>query len=107
MPLLGALVVLAFEKLFGAWADTFTRKAAIIAAAIGAIAALTAAFIAAMSAAVSAVVPVFPSGFALGVWLFVPSNAPVCVGIILTTDAAVAVFRWARSNIKLAAQVAG
>jgi hypothetical protein len=107
MPLLGALLVWIFDKLFGAWADTLTRKAAIIAAAVATISVATLAFVAAVSVTIASIVPALPGGIALGVWLFVPSNAAVCLGAIFAADSAAALFRWYRANITLAAQVAG
>lgn len=107
MPILGAFLLVFFEKLFGAWADTFTRKAAIIVAAVAAITALTTAFVAAMSSSIAGIMPTLPSMVGTGVWLFVPSNAPACLGIIFACDAACAVYAWARGNVTLAAQVAG
>lgn len=106
MPIFAALVALAFEKLFGAWADTLTRKAAIIAAAVAAIAALTVALVGTLSAAVSGIMPALPAGIGTGVWLFVPYNAPACLGVMFAADAALGVYGWARGNVKLAAQVA-
>lgn len=107
MPLLGGLLVALFEKVFGQWADTLTRKAAIITAAVTAISVLTAAMIASLSALVASIVPALPSAVGAGVWLFVPSNSAACLGIIFSTDAAVALYRWSRANVVLAAQVAG
>jgi len=107
MPLLGGLVALFAEKLLGAWADTVLRKGAIIAAAIAGITALTVSFVAAMSAAVSALIPALPAFAGTAVYLFVPYTAVPCLAAMFACDAACGVFAWARSNVKLAAQVAG
>ena len=106
MPLLGALVVYLFEKFFTLWADTLTRKASIIAAAVATVGVATLAFVGAVSVVASALIPALPDGLAMSVWLFVPSNAVPCLGAVFAADSAAALFLWYRANIVLAAQVA-
>lgn len=106
MPLLALFIGGWFSSAFGAWADTLTRKAAIIAAAVASIAALTVAFVAAMAALVAALVPALPSGLGMAVWLFVPYTLPACLGVMFACDAACGVYAWSKGNIRLAAQVA-
>jgi len=107
MPLLGALLAAMFGKFFTAWADTLTRKAAIIVAAVASITTVTVAFVAAAAAAVSAILPSLPPVASTGIWLFVPYNAIPCCGVMFAVDAMCGVYAWTRGNVKLAAQVAG
>lgn len=107
MPLFAGLVVAMFGKFFTAWADTLTRKAAIIVAAVAAISAATVAFVAAAVGLVSSIMPGLPAVASTGIWLFVPYNAAACVGAMFACDAMCGVYAWSRGNIKLAAQVAG
>lgn len=107
MPLLAAFFLGAFTKMFEAWADTLTRKVAIIAAAVAAITAATVALVAAATGLVSSVMPALPAVAATGVWLFVPYNAAACLGAMFAVDALCGVYAWTRGNVKLAAQVAG
>lgn len=107
MPLFAVLVVGMFGKFFGAWADTLTRKAAIIVAAVAAISALTVAFVSTVVGLVTSIMPGLPSVASTGIWLFVPYNAAACLGVMFAVDAMCGVYAWSRGNIKLAAQVAG
>ena len=106
MPLLGGLLVVIFDKLFGAWADTLTRKAVIITTAVATITALTVAFVAGLQALATSLLVALPSGIGTGVWIVVPYNASACLGVIFAADSACAIYAWSRDKVTLAAQVA-
>jgi hypothetical protein len=107
MPLFAALVALIADRFFGAWADTLTRKAAIIAAGIALIVTLTTGFVATGIALVNSLLPQLPAVAGTAVYLFVPYTAVPCLAAMFACDAACGVYAWARSHVVLAAQVAG
>ncbi len=102
MSLLAGLVLSLFGGLFGQIATIFGTRMAVAAAAVSAFSVLTLAFVAAMAALASGISAGFPGGpsVALGVWLFVPSNAPACLAAIFTCDAACALYRWKMTNVR-------
>lgn len=107
MPLLGGL----FVGLFGALVDFFvkyvTKKVALMSAALATFLLLTLAFWAAVTAALLGVAVTFPGGdaVAIGVWLMVPDNAPLCLSAIVAVDTAVGLYRWNVENLRFASYV--
>lgn len=105
MPLLGALLQTLFGGLFAFLVRLAGMRLALATAAIAAFSLLTVGLYVAAGAVVAGISASFPSSSAalLGVWLVVPDNAAVCLAAIFGTDAAVALYRWNSSVIRLAA----
>lgn len=105
MPLLGALLQTLFGGLFAFLVRVVGMRLALASAAVAAFAVLTVGMYAAAQAVVSGLSVSFPGSAAalLGVWLVVPDNAAVCLAAIFGTDAAVALYRWNSTVIRLAA----
>lgn len=103
MPLLASLL----GGLFGGLADFFarwvTKKVAVGAAALVAFTGITLAMWAAVLSSLGLISVAFPASPAVlvGVWLMVPDNGPLCVSVMLSIDATIALYRWNFWNFKL------
>lgn len=106
MPILGGLLV----SLFGSLATFLTKflavRAAAVVAAIAAFLTLTLGLYAAAAAAHATLTVAFPSMLMTGVWLMVPDNAGICLGALIATDTAVALYRWNVENLHIASRTA-
>lgn len=107
MPLLGGMFMGLFAGLMQFFVKYVTKKTALIAAAIATFAVLTLGFWSAVTVAIAGIAWTFPSGggVAIGVWLMVPDNAPVCLSACLGVDTAVGLYRWNIENLRLASYV--
>ncbi len=103
MPIFASLVAGLFGSLAGFLVKYVSQKVAVGAAAVAAFAALTLALWAALGAAMNAISVAAPNtpGWATGVWLALPPNAPACIAAAIAADAAIALYRWNRDNVKL------
>lgn len=107
MPLLGALLQGLFVALADFLARFVTRKVATATAAVVAFGVLVTGLMATIMGTISSIIPVLPGGQAIdiAIWLAVPSTGPAVVSACLATDAAMALYRWNKQNIQLAAVV--
>jgi len=105
MPLLGALLQGLFVALADFLAKFVTRKVATATAAVLAFAALVTGLMATIMTTINSLVPMLPGGQAIdiAIWLAIPSTGPAVVSACLATDAAMALYRWNKQNIALAA----
>lgn len=108
MPLLAGLLTSLFggvAAFFSAW---MTKKAAFAVAAVTTFAALTVGLFAAMTLLFSGLIVAFPEASPVvltGLWVALPDNAIPIVAICISTDTAVALYRWNVENLRLAAYV--
>lgn len=104
MPVLGAMFVNLFGGLFTMLVGMFGLRLAVATAAVAAFTALTLALYGAMAILVGSLATAFPNGAApaLGVWLVVPDNGPLCLAAIFACDAACALYRWNLTGVRFA-----
>lgn len=105
MPVFAGLIVTLVTQALAFIGINLARKTALIVAALALLSTIAVGLGVALAAIVQPLLTSFP-GVALGVWLFVPDNAAVCVAAALSADAAVAVANMWRSNVVLAGQIA-
>lgn len=105
MPLLAGLIQALFVGLADFFARFLTKKVATATAAVVAFSLLVTALMATIMATISGLIPVLPGGQAIeiAIWLGVPSTGPGVISACLATDATMAVYRWNKHNIQLAA----
>lgn len=107
MPLLAgwfSSLFLSLATFLGTW---FTKKVALITAAITAFAALTTALFTAMSLLLATLVVAFPTGglIATGVWLFLPDNTVACLTAMISADTMLSLYFWQKKNLEYALYV--
>lgn len=105
MPLLAALVLNIATALSSFFATYVTKKLAIGMAAITALSGLLLGLYGTLSFLLNSVASQVPDipGVSIGIWMAVPPILPVCFSAIISTDTAVALFRWGYRNINLLA----
>lgn len=108
MPILAGLIGSLFGGLASFFAQFMAKKAAFAVAAVAAFTALTVALVAAMQAMIAGVVVVFPetNGIVLtAIWVALPDSATTLIGMVLSADAVIALYRWNVQNLQLASYV--
>ena len=110
MPLLAGWLLPLFTWLATVIGDLvgkhISKKATFGLAAIGTFGALTVAVWLLLSASIQALVVAVPSGPVLiGLWAMIPDSAPGVVSAVISADAALALYRWNVTNLKLASWV--
>jgi hypothetical protein len=99
MPLLAGLFISLFSGFATFLAAYVTRKLAAGITAMVVFGALTAALYAALSLLLNSIAVTLPSwpGMEVAAWVAFPSNAPTCVGAVISARVAIAVYWW---NVK-------
>lgn len=105
MPALAGLLVTLVTQALAFIGINLARKTALIVAAIALIGTIVAGLGVALAAIAQPLITAFP-GVALGVWLFVPDNAGLCVSAALAVDGLCAVASLWRSQVVLAGHIA-
>lgn len=101
MPLLGALLAGLFASLAEFFAKWLTKKVAFGAAAVTVFATLTTALFAVAQTAASALIASVPSGLDFAFWLVNTSAMLSVMSVVVSLDAAIALYRWNVSNLRL------
>jgi len=108
MPILASLLSSLFAGLAGFFSAWMTKKAAFGAAAIATFGLLVAGLFAVISVLFAGLIVSFPFIGPLGmsiVWIVLPDNAATCIAVVISTDTAVALYRWNVGNLRLLASV--
>ena len=92
--LLGSLL----SGLISFFAQYLTKRLAIVAMVVSAIAAFTIGFFAAVVALINSIVTAAPAEISYAIMWFIPSNAPSCIAVVLSAHAIRWVYEW---NIKI------
>lgn len=107
MPILGGLIVSFFSSIIAFFAQWFTRKVAIAAAAGAVFTGLTAALYGGLSLILQGVsysLPNYP-GVSIAMWVAAPPNLPIAISAVLGAEAAIALYCWNVKMLKLIATV--
>lgn len=106
MPLLAALIINIASALSGWLATYVTKKLAVGMAAIAVLSGLLLGLYATLSLLLNSIASAFPAmpGASIGIWVAVPDMLPACFSAIISTDTAIALFRWSYRNVTLLAQ---
>lgn len=91
IPWLAGVLASLFTALFTWFLQFFTKRMALVLAAVAILAAITVAFFTLIQGVITGLSYALPPQFTVAVGWVVPSNAPLCVSAIMTTYFA----RWA------------
>jgi len=107
MPILAGWISSLFISFSGLLAAYFTKKVALIVAAVATFAGLTTALFVGMAGLVASLVMAFPLGglTATGVWLFLPDNALPCISAMISADTMLSLYFWQKKNLEYALYV--
>ena len=94
VPWLAGAIGYFFTKVFSFFLGHYTKRIAIVLAAVAVIATITIAFIAAVSALLSGLAIAMPSAVSTGIAMLVPYNADDCIGVILSAHALRYAYSW-------------
>lgn len=98
IPALATFLGGIFTKLVEGFGTFFTRRLAIVLAAITALVALTTAFMTLLSGMVSLLIPAFPPWLSGGLGHILPSSWPLIVSTVISAQVARWVYEW---NVKV------